>query len=207
MFPTISAILVLTVLLLAIPVDLVFALKKEDGWRGRIVVYWLFGLTHKTFRPRPQEQARAVRRRRRLRKSIASVSRQLVKKRRYLFSVMRSEGFVRRTIYLIRDLLRSLQPRRFRLQCIVGLDDPADTGRLIGVLAALRIVPGRKRTFSKHSNVAFEVTPDFTGRRCAGYWCASMRFIPLKLIGVFLVFLFSPPVFRAAKGLIQRSNA
>lgn len=207
MLPTIAAILLLTILLLAIPVNLVFALKKDDVWRGRIVVYWLFGLTHKTLRPGREDKARRLRRRGRLRKSISSVSRKLVKRRRYLFSILRSEGFMRRAAYLVRDLLRSLRPRRFRFQCVVGLDDPADTGRMMGVLAPLRVFAGRKMAFGQDSNVAFEVTPDFTGRRCTGYWCASVRFVPLKLIGVFLGFLFSPPVFRAARGLIQRSNA
>ncbi len=207
MLPTIGALLLLTILLLAIPVDLVFALKKDDVWRGRIVVYWLFGLTHKTLYPGREERARRLRRRGRLRKSIASVGRQLVKRRRYLSSALRSEGFMRRAVYLVRDLLRSLRPRRFRFQCVVGLDDPADTGRLFGVLAPLQVLASRKMAFGKHSNVAFEVTPDFNGPRCTGYWCASMGFVPLKLIGVFLGFLFSPPVFRAARGLIQRSKA
>lgn len=207
MFATIAAILLLTILLLAIPVNLVFALKKDDVWRGRIVVFWLFGLTHKTLRPRREEKARRLSRRRRPRKSIATVSRQVVKKRRYLYSVLRSEGFLRRAVYLVRDLLRSLRPRRFRFQCVVGLDDPADTGRLIGLLSPLRVFAGREMRFGKNSNVAFEVTPDFTGPRCTGYWCASVRFVPLQLLRVFLGFLFSPPVFRAARGLIQRSNA
>lgn len=207
MFPTIAAILLSTVLLLAVPVNLVFALKKDDVWRGRIVVYWLFGLTHKTLRPRREERAGRLRRRRPLRKPIVSVRRQLVRRRRYLFSILRSEGFLRQAVYLVRDLLRSLKPRRFRFQCVIGLDDPADTGRMMGMLAPLRVFAGRKMAFGRDSNVTIQVVPDFTGSRFTAYWCASVRFVPLKLIGVFLGFLFSPPFFRAARGLIQRSNA
>jgi hypothetical protein len=205
-FQTTAAILILSVLLLAIPVNLVFTLKKDGIWRGRIVVYWLFGLTHKTIRPGREETRRRSRRRRSLRKPIVSIGRQLVRRRRYLFSILRSEGFMRQVVYLIRDLLRSLRPRRFRLQCVMGLEDPADTGRVMGMLAPLRVFT-KKMAFGQDSNVAIQVTPDFSGPRFTGHCCASVQFVPLKLIGLFMGFLFSPPVFRAAKVLIQRSNA
>ena len=88
----------------------------------------------------------------------------------------------------------------------MGLDDPADTGRVMGMLAPLRVLTG-KMTFGRNSNVNIQVTPDFSGPRFKGYCSASVQFVPLKLLGIFLGFLFSPPVFRAAKVLIQRSNA
>ena len=207
MLPTIAAILLLVILMLAIPVDVVFSLRKDGVWHGRIVVYWLFGLTRQTLRPRRKERVRRLQRHRGLRKAAGTSGRQLVRRRRYLVSVLRSEGFLRQAVYLVRDLLRSLRPRRYRIQCVVGLDDPADTGRLMGVLAPLRLFAGRKMGLGKHSDVAFEVTPDYTGPRCTGYWGASVRFVPLKLIRVFLGFLLSPPVLRAATGLIQRSKA
>ena len=207
MVSTISAILLVTILILAVPVHLVFALKKTDVWRGRIVVYWLFGLIHMTLRPTRAEKARRLGRELRRGRKVASLSRQVVKRRRYISSLLRSEGAMRRAAYLVRDLLRALRPRRFRFRCVVGLDDPADTGRLMGFLAPLRLFAGRNMAFGKNTNVAFQVSPDFTGRRCTGYWCASVGFVPLKLVGIFLGFLLSPPVLRAARGLMQRSNA
>ncbi len=207
MLLTLAAIVLLTILLLAIPVHLVVALKKDEGWRGRIVVYWLFGLTRRTLRPRREDRARGLRRQRRRRKLIGAASRQVVSKRRQVFAVLRSKGFARRAAYLMRDLLRSLRPRRFRFQCVVGMDDPADTGRLLAVLSPLRLLAGTELKLGRHSQMAFELIPDFTGPRCTGYWCASVRFVPLTLIGLFLGFLFSPPVFRAARGLIQKPSA
>lgn len=88
----------------------------------------------------------------------------------------------------------------------MGLEDPADTGRVMGMLAPLRVFT-KKMAFGQDSNVAIQVTPDFSGPRFTGHCCASVQFVPLKLIGLFMGFLFSPPVFRAAKVLIQRSNA
>lgn len=202
----IATIFIMLILLLAIPVDLVITLKRDGAWRGRIVVYWLFGLTQKTMRPRRESRGRHLKRRRSFKKSIVPASRQLIKRRRYLVSILRSEGFIRQLIYLFRDLLRSMKPRRFQIQCIMGLDDPADTGRLMSLLAPLRVIT-RKISFGQNSNVHFQVVPDFSGPRFKGHCCASVHIVPLKLIGIFLRFLFSAPVMRAAKVLILESKA
>jgi len=194
------------ILLLAIPVNLVFTFRKENVWRGRVVVSWLFGLAHTTIRAGRDRRGRRLKRRPSLRKSIVLIGRQLVKRRRHLFSILRSEGFIQQVIFLVRNLLRTIRPRRLRLQCVIGLDEPADTGRLMGVLAPLRVLMG-KMSIGQDSNVAIQVNPDFSGPRFEGYCCASVQFVPLKLIVVFLGFLFSPAVFRAIKMLIQRSNA
>lgn len=201
----IATIIIMFILLLAIPVDLVFTLKRDRAWRGRVVVYWLFGLTKKTIRPRQRPRGRHFKRRS-LRKSIVPAGRKLVKRRRYLVSVLRSEGFIKQLISLFRDLLRSMKPRRFRIQCIMGLDDPADTGRLMSLLAPLRVI-ARKISFGQNSNVHFQVVPDFSGPHFKGHCCASVHFVPLKLIGIFLRFLLSVPVMRAAKEVILKSKA
>ena len=205
MIQIIVAILVVLVLLLAIPVNLVFALKKDHSWRGRIIVFWLFGLTRTRIRPGRRQKKTRLKRLRSLIKSAASTGKKLVTRRRMLISVLRTEGFMRQVVTLLRDLLRSLGPRRFRLRCVMGLKDPADTGRLMGLLAPLRVF-ARSMTLGRNSRVDIQVTPDFSGPRFNGYCCASIQFVPLKLIGIFLSFLFSPPVFRAIKVLFQRSH-
>jgi hypothetical protein len=83
------------------------------------------------------------------------------------------------------------------------MDDPADTGRLWGVLAPLRFLFGKKSS-GRESSVSIELAPDFSGTRFRGYTCASVQFVPLKMIALFLGFIFSAPVFRAATALIQR---
>ena len=191
--------------MLAIPVNLVFTLKRDGAWQGRIVIYWLFGLTRTTIRPGRKRRERRLKRRRSLKKSLVPAGRQLVKRRRDVYSMLRSEGFVRQLIYLLRDLLRLLKPRRFRLQCHMGLDDPADTGRMMGMLAPLQAFI-RKISFGQNSNIDIRVIPHFSGPRFKGHCCASVQFVPLRLIGLFLSFLFSPPVIRAAKVLIQRRS-
>jgi len=206
MLPIAGGLLVILILLLAIPVNLVYALKKDRGWRGRIIVYWMFGLVHVSLRPRRERTGLREDRRPRAGRRILSRGKYLVKRRRAFFAALRTPGFMRRLIYLLRDLLQSSRPRRVRIQFVIGMDDPADTGRVWGALAPLRFLFGRK-TIGRESNVSIELTPDFSGARFKGYSCASVQFVPLKMIALVLKFFFSAPVFRAAAVLIQRPGA
>ncbi len=201
-----GALLILLILLLAVPVSLVFSLKKDGVWRGRIIVYWMFGLTRMTIRPGRVHEWWQSKRRRPMRKLIVSGGRGLVRRRRDLLTILRAQGFMRQLIYLVRDVLQSLKPRRFRIQFIIGMDDPADTGRMMGVLAPLRVFTGQ-RTIGKASNVSLQITLDFSGPRFTGYSCASIQFVPLKMIVLFLGFAISLPALRAARALIRRPNA
>lgn len=137
---------------------------------------------------------------------IVSGTRGLVRRRRTVFAVLRTRGLLRGLFHLLRDVLRSLKPRRLRVEFVIGLEDPADTGRLAGVLAPLRLLFG-KQTLGRESNVSIDVTPDFSGPRLQGYSCASVQFVPLKLIAIVIGFLFSAPVFRAVKLMMRQSHA
>jgi hypothetical protein len=192
MLMTVGGILLLLILLLAIPVNLVYAVKKETSWAGRIIVYWMFGKVRFHLRPgRKREPPQSQRRRSRLRRA-SRVGKRVVRRRRYIFNALRTPGLIRRIIKLKRDLSGVLRPRRLRVQFIIGMDDPADTGRLWGLLAPLRLLFGT-RSFGKSSAVSVEVTPDFIGPRFTGYSCASVQFVPLQLIGLFIGFGLSAP--------------
>ena len=201
----IGAVLALTILLLAVPVNLVYALKKDDVWRGRVIVYWMFGLMRVRLRPGRRKAARPSKRGKR-RALIVSGAKGAVRRRRDVLAILRTRGLLRGLVLLLRDLLRALVPRRLRVELVIGMEDPADTGRLAGVLAPLRVLFGR-RTLGKGSNVAIEVTPDFAGPRFQGYSCASVQFVPLRLIALMIGFLFSRPVFRAMRLMMKPTGS
>jgi len=206
MLAFIGAATALTILLLAVPVNLVYALRKDEVWRGRLIVYWMFGLFRVSVRPGRRKAARSSKRRRKRREMIVSGTKGVVRRRRMVLAILRTRGLLRGLLHLLRDLLRSLKPRRLRVELVIGLEDPADTGRLAGVLAPLRLLFGR-RTLGKESNVSIDVTPDFFGPRLQGYSCASVQFVPLKLIAIVIGFLFSAPVFRAVRLMMGQSRA
>lgn len=194
------------IFLLAVPVNLVYALRKDDVWRGRLIVYWMFGLVRVSLRPGRRKAPRPSKRRRKRRDIVVSGAKGAVRRRRDILAILRTRGLLRGLVDLLRDLLRSMRPRRLRVELVIGLEDPADTGRLAGVLAPLRLLFG-KRTLGKASNVSIDVTPDFSGPRLQGYSCASVQFVPLKLIAIIVGFLFSAPVFRAVRLMMRQSHA
>ncbi len=202
MLTFIGAVLALTIFLLAVPVNLVYALRKDDVWRGRLVVYWMFGLVRVSLRPGRRKAPRPSKRR----DVIVSGAKGALRRRRDVLAILRMGGLLRGLIRLSGDLLRSLRPRRLRVDLVIGLEDPADTGRLAGMLAPLRLLFGR-RTVGKASSVSIDVTPDFSGPRLQGYSCASVQFVPLKLIAIVIGFLFSAPVFRAVRLMVRQSLA
>lgn len=170
--------------LLAIPLDLGFAYRRGgDQPHASCAVAWLFGAIRLRLCPRPQAG-------RRRRKAVKRQARAGGRPRR-LLTMLRARGFPGRLVRLARDLLRCLHVRRLSLDVRLGLDDPADTGRLWGLvapLASLLAPPPRTR---------IAITPDFTAQvfemECRG----QVRIVPLQLLAFGLLFLLSPTLWRA----------
>ena len=100
---------------------------------------------------------------------------------------MRPE-LIHRSMSLLKDVWRAVRPRDVHLTAVVGMPDPADTGRLWGVLGPLGalVQPG-----DIHLHPAFdESCLRFRAR-------ARVRLIPLQLGYLTLGFLVSRPVLRA----------
>jgi hypothetical protein len=92
-----------------------------------------------------------------------------------------------------RDLLRRIYIRDLSMEVRLGLDDPADTGRLwavVGPLAAILTLPPLTR-------VAIE--PEFTSEALEVDGKGCIRIIPIQLLFVMLVFVLSPSTLRALR--------
>lgn len=199
MLTLLGSLLALFVGLLAIPVHLVYALRKDDDWMGRARLYWMFGLVRIRLRRRRGALARRQRWQRRWRTARALRGR-AYRHRRRLAALLRSPGFLTRLVRFLLDLFRATRPRRFRTRLVIGMEDPADTGYLAAVLGPLRLLLARRGAAEPRA-VSVEITPDFSGARLQGYSCASLGFIPLRLMGLCIGFALSPVVLRALRRL------
>ena len=82
---------------------------------------------------------------------------------------------------LLRRLLGVFTLDRLEVQGTLGLDDPADTGILFGVVTPLNHIPlGEKIDIALH--------PSFDGARLEGICAFSIRVVPVLLIWPFLAF-------------------
>jgi hypothetical protein len=108
-----------------------------------------------------------------------------------VLAALRIEGFGWRLLRLARDLLRRVYVRDLSLRVRVGLDDPADTGRLWGVVGPLAAALPRPAA----ARVA--VAPEFAREALEIDGRGSVRIVPLRLLLVLLVFALSPVTLRA----------
>jgi len=120
----------LTLLLLSIPLDLVFSFQREQQFRARARIGWLFGRVGKNIGGGTKQHKEA--------KSPRPSSPAKPKKRggnlRLLASAVRG-GILNDFLRLARRILGTVKVRRLHLQLHVGLDDPAETGLLWGAVA------------------------------------------------------------------------
>ncbi len=105
------------VVLLIIPVDLEFSMLRREGRsEGKASLIWLFGLTRVNLRPRPEFPRSGSGRFR-------------------ILDMLEMRGFVWSMKRFVRDLFRAVRILDLRLEARIGLDDPAETGRLWAMLA------------------------------------------------------------------------
>ncbi len=86
--------------------------------------------------------------------------------------------------------------RRCFVRARVGLDDPADTGRLWGIIGPLTSALYRSR-------LDVEVSPVFHGPELAFQGAAEVRVVPLQLLGTLLSFGLSPATWRVVRPALR----
>jgi hypothetical protein len=111
-------------------------------------------------------------------------------------AVLSTPGFITRTFRLFRDIGRQAWPRAVSLRARIGLDDPADTGALLGAWYGVTRIASSPRW-----NVRLE--PDFTGRVIDFEGHAHWSVRPIAIIWPFVLFAGSPIVWRAARAALR----
>ncbi|MGO9571489.1 MAG: DUF2953 domain-containing protein [Desulfomonilaceae bacterium] len=176
--------------LLAIPVDVNFSVQSHEVFRGRVMIAWMFGLvrlptppkTGKPSRPAPSPKTPKG-------KSMYKGSRSLV-------IMLRSEGFGLRLVRFAVDALSVMQVKILRLRVRLGLEDPADTGQIWGVVGPLTLILAGAR------GTDIEIEPDFERASLSVEGNAELRVIPIRVLVVVILFLGSPATLRAAWAVI-----
>jgi hypothetical protein len=168
--------LLFCIVLLAIPIELDFYLKKDETLDYRAELCLLLGLVTIDMTSKDMKRKKRI----------------LPKKQKsgkvHLMPLLKNRGFIKRIIRLIRDLLHSLQIRELNLHCRIGLDDPADTGMLLGLFWPLLLPWKNARLKADFQEAVFE-----------GYCKAKIRLFPIQIIGYLLAFIFCKVTISAMK--------
>jgi hypothetical protein len=160
------AALLLVSAVLATPVQIAFAAARSPGWQLKIVARLLGGLTpeivlHDSERPKRRRKAP------RAKEKKAPGSR-------------RRSGWIPRAMaaapQLVTGLLEPVHLENLAIDADIGLEDPADTGQLFGMLAAASYALPRP------AGMSIVVRPDFSGARAAGKLEVALSCVPILLI-------------------------
>lgn len=179
--------LVVLVFLLAVPLELRFAL--ETGRRARVRLVWGFGLirfdlSNSNSEPKPQGPKKP----------------QSAKKRggsdgaRRMRRMLLEPGVPRALARLVGGCISALRVRRLRADARLGADDPCETGTLYGfACAAVAVLPASPRN-------QIRITPAFEEPGLSGTCRGCLQVVPLSVVATALKFVLSPPVIRGALG-------
>lgn len=181
----------LLLILISTPLDLAFEVNRTDQVAGYVRLRWLFGLVRLKFDipseaeaespPTPSVEPKTKKpKKTRKRKSRTNGA--------DLLRALRQPALRKRALRFIRDLFRATHARDIFLRLRIGLGDPADTGRLWGVVGpATAMVPS-------HENMRVIIEPEFMDPVFEFQSRGRFRLIPIQFMALATAFLLSPPV-------------
>ena len=160
---------------LFVPVHWVITAGTEDGIRVR--ARWLFGVVRTGFDSSLRAEA----------PNEPSRERTSVRGARLVRRLLAIDGLAGRLAMLVVESVRSLGWQRGRIFLRFGLEDPADTGELYGILVpALAVLP-------RPPGLSVEFQPEFAGSRFEAEAKGLGRLVPARAVVALGRFALSRP--------------
>ena len=137
MIVTFCIILLIILLLLFIPVEIIFHVKRYDYFDNKVDAGFLFGLFRIRLYPKPKPEKP---------KKIKDVEEEKgINFRKYL-NLLQNGAFLKKLLTLIQNSLKILKFKISKLHLRLGLDDPGDTGNLWSILGPVSATLGPRLT-------------------------------------------------------------
>lgn len=189
------AVLLLVVVVLSLPIEIEFDAKWPASDQNRADLRWAFGLLRIDLRSRDSATKRTDPSEPNVEPAPRAGDRRTLG--RSFRSMLADAAVRRRLLRFLKDCWRAIRKDDVRVVCRVGLDEPADTGMLWGMLGP---VAGGLQTLR---DCEISLTPVFSEEslECAAE--GRIKLYPIQLGGLFAGLLASPPIWRgflAARG-------
>ena len=185
----VAGILLVIVLVLSVPVDLVFDFRTGGDRKAVLRVEWLFGLVGKRLLPRkkPEKPRKAEKPRKSKRRDLRSFLSYV--------ALVRTRGVLTAFVRLARRMVGSLHIRQVNADLRFGLDDPADTGMVYGVLWPALVLPVMS------SPIKLRMEPVFDSPTFEAALQGRVRVFPAEMVANVLRFVFSLAGLRLIKAM------
>lgn len=179
--------------LLALPVEVAFHVEGRNAFAGELEVRAMFGLLHVRTRI-PADSSRAPRTKR-----TKHASKQRTSEAHAgwpdVIAALKQADFRGRLLRFVRDVFAAVDIRSLDVRLRLGLGDPADTGRLWGLVAPLVwLVP-------KPRNALVRIEPDFDEAVLALLAQGRVVLVPLRFIALAIGFALAPVSVRTWRAL------
>lgn len=189
---TLVAIVALVIGVLAVPLRVTVDAEYRDGLTTRWRLGWLWWLVDVG----PGRAARDGEEDARVVSPASGHTRRSRRVARMSMAVVRTPGLLQRIGRLLADLSRCATIERLQLRVAFGLDNPADTGVMYGLLSPLVIG-------ARVNGLDVDCQPLFGSTALHGRGGATLRLRPLMLMATVAAFAFSRPVIRAVRAARQ----
>ena len=173
--------------ILSIPFEIHSHIEVYEKPKFRIRLTWLFGLLKKDIRAKKKPAKKKEKEK-------------PGEGRKWLwaaFRIIRTKGMLKELRRLVKRILNSLKIRELRVNFKVGLDDPADTAFLVGIINFSRVF--WKPSFPHE----IDIQADYEGQVfLEGYTHLTVRVLPIQIVVSLLRFLFSWSSIKAMRILV-----
>jgi len=192
LFFVLICIVSVLIFLLAVPIEINYEFSNRFPKKSITKVRWFFGLVNFKIEgnARNIDLKPEIPKRKKAKKKHKTPSRYKTGAKIFL-AIIRSNGFLKQSLKLLRDVLTVAEIKQLQAQLGFGLGDPADTGRFYGLMSSLfaflYAIP----------RVNFAVTPLFDRSSFEAEIAAGLKIVPIRFFQAILRFVFSKACFRA----------
>ena len=178
----VAIVLLCLLALLAIPLEFRFSVQRDQVTHGELKFCWLFGLVRfaapiKSCRERPVARETS---------SKKSDKKPRGNGVRSMLQLSGNARWRQRIFRFAKDLLQTLHLSELSLNLRLGLDDPAETGRLWAFLGPVAVY------LSSIRRARIRVLPVFSGESLQLDAHGQAKLVPIQLLYLVLAFILSP---------------
>ena len=184
-----GAVLLCIAGLLAVPVEIEFAVKRKEKLEGFVCFIWMFGLVRREISSDGGKEEEAGG------EAKAETKPKKKSKSRWrgrLMKMATAKTFLARLARYVRDVTACVRIYGVRLDARIGTGDPADTGMLWGFIGPAELL------LAGLSNIRSNIKPEFNEEILELDGEGRVRVIPLRVLAATFLFLLSPAVIKMA---------
>jgi hypothetical protein len=180
--------------ILSLPIDILSHLEVYEKPEHKIRLRWLFGLLKKDIKTKKKSPEKKAAKKKGKPKPGEG------RKRLWAaFKILRIKGMPGRLARLAKAILSSFKIKELRMNFRVGLDDPADTAFVVGIIDFIRLF--WKPSFPHD----IDIRADYNGEVALveGYSHLTVRVLPIRIIVLLSGFLFSWSTIKAVRIMVK----